>query len=291
MGRLVRCISDDGLVAISAVESTDIVAKAEQLHKSSAVVTAALGRLLTAASLMGAQLKGADQSVTLRVKGDGPIGSLTAYSDSSGNVKGYAQNPFVELPLNSIGKLDVGSAVGAGDLFVTKDLRLKEPYNGAVSLVSGEIAEDIAAYYARSEQIPTVCSLGVLVNPDLTVKHAGGFIIQLLPAASENEIEKVERSIKNLPSVTTMLESGMSCFEIAKEAMKEFKIELLDESAPEYKCDCSRERTEKILRSLGKEELAKIAEELDKCEVKCHFCDAVYSFTKNEILTLSERAK
>lgn len=291
MGKLIRCISDDGLVAISAVESTDIAAAAEQYHKSSAVVTAALGRLLTAAALMGAQLKGADQSVTLRIKGDGPIGSLTAYSDSCGNVKGYALNPFVELPLNSIGKLDVGSAIGAGDLFVTKDLRLKEPYNGAVSLVSGEIAEDIAAYYARSEQIPTVCSLGVLVNPDLTVKHAGGFLIQLLPSAGNTEIDKVERSIKNLPSVTTMLESGMSCFEIAKEAMKEFNIELLDESSAGYKCDCSRERTEKILRSLGREELEKIAEEQGKCEVKCHFCNTTYSFTKAEVLELSEHAK
>ena len=204
MGELLRCITTEGLVAATALDATDIAAVFEQIHKTSAVVTAAQGRLLTAASLMGCQLKESGNSITLRINGDGPIGSLVAVSDWQGNVRGYCANPIVELPLNAKGKLDVGTAVGRGTLFVTKDLGLKEPYNGAVALVSGEIAEDITAYYAESEQIPTVCALGVLVNPDLTVRCAGGLLIQLLPAAGEDTISAVEDSIKDLPPITAI---------------------------------------------------------------------------------------
>lgn len=283
MSKLIRCISNDGLVAVSVINSTDIAAKAEQLHKTSAVATAALGRLLTAASLMGVQLKSGEQSITLRINGDGPLGSLTAITDGFGNVRGCVDNPLVELPLNSIGKLDVGGAVGAGDLFVTKDLRMKEPYNGAVKLVSGEIAEDIAAYYARSEQIPTVCALGVLVNPDLTVKCAGGYLVQLLPAAGDNEIEKIERSISDIPSVTQMLESGMDCMDIAKRVMSGFEIEQLDECTPQYKCNCSRERTASILKTLGNDELNDMIAAGELMKVNCHFCGSVYEFTVDEL--------
>lgn len=283
MSKLIRCISNDGLVAVSVINSTDIAAKAEQLHKTSAVATAALGRLLTAASLMGVQLKSGEQSITLRINGDGPLGSLTAITDGFGNVRGCVDNPLVELPLNSIGKLDVGGAVGAGDLFVTKDLRMKEPYNGAVRLVSGEIAEDIAAYYARSEQIPTVCALGVLVNPDLTVKCAGGYLVQLLPAAGEAEIEKIERSISDIPSVTQMLESGMDCMDIAKRVMSGFEIEQLDECTPQYKCNCSRERTASILKTLGNDELNDMIAAGELMKVNCHFCGSVYEFTVDEL--------
>lgn len=283
MSKLIRCISNDGLVAVSVINSTDIAAKAEQLHKTSAVATAALGRLLTAASLMGVQLKSGEQSITLRINGDGPLGSLTAITDGFGNVRGCVDNPLVELPLNSIGKLDVGGAVGAGDLFVTKDLRMKEPYNGAVKLVSGEIAEDIAAYYAKSEQIPTVCALGVLVNPDLTVKCAGGYLVQLLPAAGEAEIEKIERSISDIPSVTQMLESGMDCMDIAKRVMSGFEIELLDECSPQYKCNCSRERTASILKTLGNDELNDMIAAGEPVKVNCHFCGSVYEFAVDEL--------
>ncbi|MGN0114285.1 MAG: Hsp33 family molecular chaperone HslO [Acutalibacteraceae bacterium] len=283
MSKLIRCISNDGLVAISVINSTDIAAKAEQLHKTSAVATAALGRLLTAASLMGVQLKSGEQSITLRINGDGPLGSLVAVTDGFGNVRGCVDNPLVELPLNSIGKLDVGGAVGAGDLFVTKDLRMKEPYNGAVRLVSGEIAEDIAAYYAKSEQIPTVCALGVLVNPDLTVKCAGGYLVQLLPAAGEAEIDKIERSISDIPSVTQMLESGMDCMDIAKRVMSGFEIEQLDECTPQYKCNCSRERTASILKTLGDDELNDMIAAGESIKVNCHFCGNVYEFTVDEL--------
>ena len=283
MSKLIRCISNDGLVAVSVINSTDIAAKAEQLHKTSAVATAALGRLLTAASLMGVQLKSGEQSITLRINGDGPLGSLTAITDGFGNVRGCVDNPLVELPLNSIGKLDVGGAVGAGDLFVTKDLRMKEPYNGAVKLVSGESAEDIAAYYARSEQIPTVCALGVLVNPDLTVKCAGGYLVQLLPAATDTEIDKIERSISDIPSVTQMLESGMDCMDIAKRVMSGFEIEQLDECSPQYKCNCSRERTASILKTLGNDELNDMIAAGETVKVNCHFCGNVYEFTVDEL--------
>lgn len=283
MSKLIRCISNDGLVAVSVINSTDIAAKAEQLHKTSAVATAALGRLLTAASLMGVQLKSGEQSITLRINGDGPLGSLTAITDGFGNVRGCVDNPLVELPLNSIGKLDVGGAVGAGDLFVTKDLRMKEPYNGAVRLVSGEIAEDIAAYYAKSEQIPTVCALGVLVNPDLTVKCAGGYLVQLLPAATDTEIDKIERSISDIPSVTQMIESGMDCMDIAKRVMSGFEIEQLDECSPQYKCNCSRERTASILKTLGNDELNDMIAAGETVKVNCHFCGSVYEFTVDEL--------
>lgn len=283
MSKLIRCISNDGLVAVSVINSTDIAAKAEQLHKTSAVATAALGRLLTAASLMGVQLKSGEQSITLRLNGDGPLGSLVAVTDGFGNVRGCVDNPLVELPLNSVGKLDVGGAVGMGDLFVTKDLRMKEPYNGAVRLVSGEIAEDIAAYYAKSEQIPTVCALGVLVNPDLTAKCAGGYLVQLLPAAGEAEIDKIERSISDIPSVTQMLESGMDCMDIAKRVMSGFEIEQLDECTPQYKCNCSRERTASILKTLGDDELNDMIAAGESIKVNCHFCGNVYEFTVDEL--------
>ena len=271
----------------TAVDTTDIVNRAEQIHKTSAVVTAALGRLLTAGSMMGNMLKGKDDSITLRVNGDGPTGSLIVVSDFNGDVRGYVQNPVVELPLNAKGKLDVGGAVGKnGLLYVLKDLGLKEPFSGSVPLVSGEIAEDITSYYALSEQIPTVCALGVLVNPDLSVKAAGGYIIQLLPAASDATIDKLEKSIMEMKSVTTMLSSGMTPEEIIKTALKEFEVEVLYTQDIEYKCNCSKERVSTALISLGKEELAELAEEKGETEISCHFCDKVYKFTSAELKKL-----
>ncbi|MBR6743565.1 MAG: Hsp33 family molecular chaperone HslO [Clostridia bacterium] len=284
MGKLIRCITDDGLVMATAVDTTDIVARAENIHGTSAVVTAALGRLLTAGSMMGNMLKGKDDTITLKVAGDGPVGSLIVVSDFNGDVRGYVQNPVVEIPLNAKGKLDVGGAVGKnGLLYVLKDLGLKEPFSGSVPLVSGEIAEDITSYYALSEQIPTVCALGVLVNPDLSVRAAGGYIIQLLPAAGEDTIEKLEKSISDIKAVTTMLDGGMTPEQIIKTALKEFNVEVLYEQGIYYKCNCSRERVAKALISLGKEELTSMAEELPQISVNCHFCDKVYNFDRQEI--------
>lgn len=290
MGKLIRCITSCGQVMATAVDTTDIVARAEKIHTTSAVVTAALGRLLTAGSMMGNMLKGKDDSITLKIAGGGPIGSLIVAADFNGDVRGYVQNPVVELPLNSNGKLDVGGAVGKdGFLYVLKDLGLKEPFSGTVPLVSGEIAEDITSYYALSEQIPTVCALGVLVNPDLSVKAAGGYIIQLLPAAEDSTIDKLEESIKKMKPVTTMLSSGMTPEEIIRTALSEFDVEVLYEQDIEYKCNCSRERVSRAIISLGREELTKMAEEMPEVEVNCHFCDKVYKFDKKEILKFSQK--
>ena len=277
---------------VSAIDSTDIVSEAEKIHKTSAVVTAALGRLLTATSMMGNMLKGKDNSITLKMAGDGPTGSLISAADADGNVRGYVMNPVVEIPLKENGKLDVSGAVGTnGSLYVIKDLGLKEPYNGFVPITSGEIAEDITAYYAISEQIPTVCALGVLVNPDLSVKKAGGYIIQLLPAADDSVIDKLEENVKKAKPVTTMLESGMDIEDIVKTVLEGFEVEVLYTEKPEYKCKCSRDRVERALISLGSTELDSMAEELPVSEVKCHFCDKVYKFSREEIKKISKNCK
>ena len=284
MGKIIRCITSDGLVMATAIDSTDIVAEAEKIHSTSAVVTAALGRLLTAGSMMGNMLKSKDNTITLRLAGGGPAGNLIVVSDWEGDVRGYVSNPVVEIPLNNKGKLDVAGAVGkSGNLYITKDLGMKEPYNGCIPLVSGEIAEDITAYYAVSEQIPTVCALGVLVNPDLTVKAAGGYIIQLLPAAGEDTIEKIEKGMENIPSVTAMLSSGETPLSILKRALSQFDVEVLYEHDVYYKCNCSKERIETALITLGAEELNKMADELPEVEVKCHFCDKAYKFSPKEV--------
>lgn len=289
MGKLIRCITSDGQVMATALDSTDIVAAAEGFHKTSAVATAALGRLLTATSMMGNMLKGKDNTITLRVSGGGPIGSVICAADFNGDVRGYVTNPVVELPLNEKGKLDVGGAVGkSGNLYVIKDLGLKEPYNGMTPLVSGEIAEDVTAYYALSEQTPTVCALGVLVNPDLTVKKAGGYIIQLLPFAAEEAITKLEDGIKDIQSVTGMLTEGMSPEDIIRRVLKNFEVEVLYEHEVEYKCNCSKQRIEKALLSMGRAELHSMAEEMEKAEIECHFCDKKYVFTKAELKALEK---
>ncbi len=287
MAQIVRTISADASVTATSIDALDIVSRIEQIHKTSAVVTAALGRLSIAASLIGIGLKGEKDSVTIRLNGDGATGPLIAVADSSGNVKSYVSNPIVEIPLNKFGKLDVAGAVGRnGTLSVVKDLGLKEPYVGQVPIVSGEIAEDIASYFAVSEQIPTVCGLGVLVNPDLTVKAAGGYLIQLLPFADEKCIDILEANVNKLPPVTKMLDSGMSSEDIAMKVLDGLEPELLDSFRCEYRCDCSKERVERALISLGREELTKMAEEEDNIEVCCHFCDKKYNFSKDEIMDL-----
>ena len=290
MDKLVRCISSDGTLTVMAADTTDIVNTAQEIHKTSAVVSAALGRLLTAACLMGSALKGKDDSVTLRINGGGPAGTVLAVSDSSGNVRGYAVNPVVEIPLNDKGKLDVAGAVGTdGALTVIKDLGLKDPYVGQIPIASGEIAEDITSYFAVSEQIPTVCALGVLVNPDLTIRRAGGFIIQLLPTADDSVIDLVEKCIEGIEPVTKMLDSKMTPEEICCHVLADFELEVLDEAQPEYRCNCSRDRVSKALISMGREELSDIMKD-ERTEVCCQFCDKKYVFTPADIAKLIEQS-
>ena len=289
MGRIVRVISKDASVVCSAIDGKDIVGEIERIHKSSAVVTAALGRLSLGASLLGFGLKGKNDTVTVRMNGDGPAGALIAVADSFGNVKSYVQNPVVELPLNSFGKLDVRGAVGRnGTLSVVKDLGLKEPYSGQVPIVSGEIAEDITSYLAVSEQIPSVCALGVLVNPDLTVANAGGYLIQLLPFAPESAIDVIEQNIKGLQSVTQLYSQGMTVDEIALKTLEGLEPNILDDFEVSYKCDCSRDRVERALQSIGEADLLDMAKD-EFTEVKCHFCDKTYRFSSREILSLIKK--
>ncbi len=290
MGRIVRAISADASVVATAFDAKDVVSEIERIHKTSAVVTAALGRLSIAASLIGIGLKNKDDSVTVRMNGNGPCGTLIAVADSMGNVKSYVGNPVVEIPLNQFGKLDVKGAVGTdGTLTVIKDLGLREPYSGQIPIASGEIAEDIAAYFAISEQIPTVCGLGVLVNPDLTVAAAGGYLIQLLPFADEKVIDIIENNVKSLPSVTKMLSSGISVEEMSLKVLEGLDPNVLDEFSAAYKCDCSRERVERALISMGREELKSMASENETTEVCCHFCDKKYNFSSEELIALSNR--
>ena len=284
MGKLIRCITSEGAIMVSAIDSTDIVAKAEQLHKTSAVVTAALGRLLTAGAMMGNMLKGENNSITLKVDGGGPVGIITVSADYHGNVRGYATNPVVEIPLKPNGKLDVSGAVGTdGNLFVIKDLGMKDPYNGFVPLISGEIAEDITSYYATSEQIPTVCALGVLVDRDLTVKKAGGYILQLLPFTEYEIIDKLEENLKTVRPVTKLLDEGMDIEDIVRDVLKGFDVEVIYTEEVAYKCKCSKEKVEATLKGLGEKELYEILETQPQIDVCCNFCNTTYSYTKNDV--------
>ncbi len=278
MSRLIRAISENGGVLFCAVDSTEIVSESERIHKTSAVTSAALGRMLTAAALMGSMLKNEQDSLTLRIKGDGPAGTVLAVAEGCGNVRGYVDHPIVEIPPRLDGKLDVGGAVGHnGMLSVVKDLGMKEPYVGQIPITSGEIAEDITTYYAVSEQIPTVCALGVLVNEDLSIRTAGGFLMQLLPGASEEEITHLEKNIAALPSMTSMLEDGITLEEIMERALEGFQPNVLDEQEVTYQCNCSRDRVERALLSLGKKDLAEMAADGKPVEVCCQFCDKKYS--------------
>ena len=282
---MLRGISENGGIVFYGVDSTEIVREMERLHKTSAVTTAALGRLLTAASMMGIMLKSTRDSVTIQIRGGGPAGRLLAVSDGTGNVKGYVENPVVELPPREDGHLDVGTAVGRdGTLDVIRDLGMREPYIGQVPRTSGEIAEDITSYLAISEQVPTVCAFGVLVDTDLSVRCAGGFIVQLLPGATEQEIDLLEQNIKAMPSVTAMLEQGKTVRDMLDMALQGFQPDILDSYHVTYRCDCSRERVEGMLRSLGRKEVEKLRDEDPIAEVNCQFCDKTYKVDLNELL-------
>ncbi len=289
MDQLIRVIAKDAPIKAMAITARDTVERARAIHDCWPVASAALGRLLMAASMMGAVMKGEEGSVTLRVRGGGPLGALTAVSDSSGNVRGYVQNPAVDVPRKAKGKLDVGAAVGCdGDLTVIRDLGMKEPYIGSVRLVGGEIAEDIAAYFVESEQVPTACALGVLIAPDQTVQAAGGYLIQLLPGADDAVISAVERGVARLGAVSARLDGGMAPLELLREILADFELEVLETAPIEYRCYCSEERVSRALISLGKDELDKLIREQDGAELTCQFCDKVYRYSADQLRALRD---
>lgn len=284
MGEIVRIMTTDGLVMASAITGADIVARAREIHHTSPTATAALGRSLLACSMMGNQLKGEDNSLTLQIRGDGPLGGITCVSDSQGNVRGYAVNPQADVPRKQEGKLDVGGAVGAGSLTIIKDLGMRDPYVGSIALVSGEIAEDVTAYFAESEQIPTACALGVLVQGGSgEVITAGGYLIQLLPGAGEETISKVERGLQKVGYVTGHLKEGKSALDLIRDVLGEFEIEILETCPVEYRCYCSRDRVVKALISMGNQEMRSLIDEQGKAELTCQFCDRVYRFDREEL--------
>ena len=282
--QIIRVLAKNAPVKASVITARDMVERARQIHRTLPVATAALGRTLMAASMMGNQLKEEDGSVTLRIKGDGPLGGITAVADSAGNARGYVVNPAVDLPLKGPAKLDVGSAVGRdGSLTVIKDMNLKEPYVGTVPLVSGEIAEDITSYFAESEQIPTACALGVLVDVDQSVLCAGGYLIQLLPGADDAAISAIERGIARVGPVTEALRGGLDARGLVEQVLSEFELEELSAEPVEYRCYCSRDRVTRALISMGREELEALIREQGRAELTCQFCDKVYHYTKEEL--------
>ena len=287
---IVRGMTMDGFVKLTAIRSTKMVAEAARIHNTTANATAAFGRALTAASMMGNMQKVENGSMTMQIKGGGPIGGITCVSDSVGNVRGYVLNPHVPLMEQYPGKLDVGATVGTdGTMTIIRDLQMKEPYVGSIELVTGEIGDDITAYFVQSEQVPTACALGVLVDRDQSVKVAGGYLIQLLPGAPDDIIDKVEEGIRRAGAVTKMLEDGMTPEDILGQVCGELGVLFMGTQEVAYKCYCSRERVEAALISLGRKELREIMEEGKDFPVECQFCDTVYKFTPEDFKNLLEK--
>ena len=281
---IVRAIAKDGSFKAAAISGQQLVERARNIHTLLPVATAALGRTLMAASMMGDALKEQNGSVTLQIKGGGPLGTVLAVSDCGGNVRGYVQNPHVELMEKHPGKLDVGGAVGAdGTLTVIKDIGLKEPYVGSIGLFSGEIADDLAMYFVESEQIPTACALGVLVGTDQSVTAAGGYLIQLLPGAEESVIDRIEAGIQRVGPVSGALAGGLDGEGLLRAVLADFELEILETHPVEYKCYCSRERVTRALISMGRQELSALIEEQGQAELTCQFCDKVYRFSREEL--------
>ncbi|RGY01932.1 Hsp33 family molecular chaperone HslO [Blautia sp. OF03-15BH] len=288
---IVRATAADNQIRAFAATTKELVEKARAAHDTSPVATAALGRLLTGGVMMGVMMKGEKDLLTLQVKGDGPIGGITVTADSQGHVKGYVENPDVLLPANTLGKLDVGGAVGNGMLRVIKDMGLKEPYVGQVALETGELGDDLTYYFATSEQVPSSVGLGVLMEKDNTVKQAGGFIIQLMPFTDEKVIEALEKKISEVQSVTSMLNLGMTPEDILNELLGEFHPEISEKIPAEFHCDCSKKRVEKVLISLGKKELTSIINDGKPVELKCHFCNSGYTFTTEELKEILKKSR
>ena len=288
---LLRAIARDAGIQISAAVTTGLVERARQIHDTTPVATAALGRTLTATAIMGSQLKVEDGSVTVQVKGNGPLGAIVCVGDADGYVRGYLQNPSADLPLRADGKLAVGAGVGRGYLMVIKDIGLKDPITGTVALVNGEIAEDLTRYFAESEQIPSACALGVLVDTDCTVKCAGGWLVQLMPGVKDADIDRLEANLAKIEPMTTMLDKGMTLEQIVQAVLDGFAVDFLQTDEIGYRCACSREKVERALISMGKTELGKMAEEQEKSEVTCQFCDKIYTFSREELHELLAHAE
>ncbi len=283
---IIRAMAASGQIRAFAATTKDLVEHARQIHNTSPVATAGLGRMLTAASMMGATLKNSSDVLTLIAKGDGPLGGITVTADSASNVKGYVNNPSFVNPPNFFGKFDVGGAIGNGTLTVIKDIGLKEPYSGQVTLITGEIAEDLTYYFATSEQVPTSVALGVLMNKNNTVRQAGGFIIQLMPFASDEVIDALEAKIKGITSITSLLDSGMSPEDILNQVLGDMDLEITDTIPTAYNCNCSRERVTKAIISIGKKEITDMINEGKDIEVNCHFCNKNYVFTPEDLKKL-----
>lgn len=288
---LLRAIARDAGIQISAAVTTGLVERARQIHNTTPVATAALGRTLTATAIMGSQLKVDDGSVTVQVKGNGPLGAIVCVGDADGFVRGYLQNPSADLPLRPDGKLAVGAGVGRGYLMVIKDIGLKDPVTGTVALVNGEIAEDLTRYFAESEQVSSACALGVLVDTDCTVKCAGGWLVQLMPGVKDTDIDRLEANLAKLEPMTTMLDKGMTLEQIVQAVLDGFAVDFLQTDEIGYRCACSREKVERALISMGRDELSKMAQEQETSEVTCQFCDKIYTFTRAELEQLLAHAE
>ncbi|AOK90684.1 Hsp33 family molecular chaperone HslO [Paenibacillus polymyxa] len=287
--RLIRGTAMDGRVRAFAVRTTQLVEELRRRHDTHPTATAALGRTLTAGAIMGSMLKGKER-LTIQVKGDGPIGQIVVDANAVGEVRGYVTKPHVHLPSNSMGKLDVAGAVGTeGFIHIIKDLGLKEPYRGSTPIISGELGEDFTYYFAKSEQTPSAVGLGVLVDTDNSVIVAGGFIIQLLPGLNDDEITAIENAVSSIPPVTALLDQGLELDEMLRWMLPDVRI--LDELDIHFQCECSRERVEKTLISLGESELEQLIEEEGQAEVVCHFCNEAYQFNKDELQNLLDQAK
>ena len=289
MDYIVRAVAADKQIRAFAITSREMVEAARQHHNTSPVATAALGRLLTGGAMMGVMMKGEKDMLTLMMKGDGPINGVTVTADSKGNVKGYVGNPNVLIPANYAGKLDVGAAIGYGTLTVIKDMGLKEPYVSQVPLGTSEVAEDLTYYFASSEQVPSAVGLGVLMSKDNTVKQAGGFIVQLMPFADEEVINKLEERVNNISSVTEMLEKGMTPEDILKEVMGDMDVEFTDKIETGFVCNCSKEKIAKALESISKKDMDEIINDGKEIEVKCDFCNTTYKFSVEELQTLRKQ--
>ncbi|GIW49336.1 MAG: 33 kDa chaperonin [Caloramator sp.] len=292
MGKLVRATASNGDIRLFVAITTDIVEKARQIHDLSPTASAALGRLLTAGSIMGAMLKGEKDTLTLSMNGRGPAGNLVVVANSKGNVKGYISNPHVDLPLNDKGKLDVGGAIGKeGFLNVVKDMGLKDPYVGSVPLYTGEVGDDIAYYFTVSEQVPSAVALGVLVDTDISIKSAGGLVIQMMPGANELLADIITFRLQEIPPLSTLIAEGKTCEDILNLLFDDMDLKIHEEIDIAYECDCSRERVEKALIALGKEELERLKDEEEIMQVECHFCERRYQFTKDDMQNLIDSIK
>lgn len=284
MSKVLRCLAGDAAVMAMVMDSTDLVREAAKIHQTTPTMSAALGRALTAVSMMGIMLKNTEDSVTLKIAGNGPAGSVITVADGCGHARGCVGDPTVDLPLKANGHLDVGGAIGDdGMLYVFRDTGAREPYVGCTPLVSGEIAEDLTSYYAHSEQVPTVCALGVLIDRDRTVKVAGGLLLQLLPFCPESVIDQVEKNIAAMPSVTEMMTSGMDVHAMADTLLAGLGYEIVDEYEPEYRCTCSRDKVEGAFSAIPSDELLTLPDENGETKVNCNFCDKVYTFTTADL--------